>query len=192
MRAIVERCDNHGEDDQVPGRTRLVNLGAGPREVEVCEDCWHTLSVAELEKLVYEFGRDISSEDTDAKKKLRCPWCIHSLASPRNWRDHVDTKHPDEARLFVEALLNRRQKSGSAAEQVSVEQASKSALKELTAVEQPKRKQTRRSESRTCEHCGQVCGSPQGLGAHLRSAHGIEGSSQSTMALRRKKGEAGG
>lgn len=179
-RSIVGHCDNHPIEDKVLGDTHRVDLGNGPREFEACEDCWSTMTVPQLEKLVYEHGRDVS-EGGDEKRKLRCPWCLMSLASLKTLRDHVQTKHAEKVGEFV-SLFNRPSK-GQAPGVQDLRRAD-----EIMASAGVKR--TRRTEPRQCEQCGQVCASPQGLGAHMRSAHGVEGTSPATLAKRRAAGSS--
>lgn len=94
----------------------------------------------------------------DEHKKLRCPWCPRSLSSPRTLRDHVDTKHPESVSDFVAGLISRR---GSP---------------------------TSDGDGHKCPECGKACAAPQGLAAHRRRAHGIEGTSPATLAKRRAQG----
>lgn len=170
-RTIVGYCDNHAFEDKVLGDTHRVDLGTGPREFESCDDCWQTMTVAELEKLVAEHGRDVS-DNGDEKKKLRCPWCLMSLASLKTLRDHIGTKHSERVGEFISLFAQ-----------------AKAAPRKAEAEARPVgERRSRRTESRECEHCGRVCESPQGLGAHMRGAHGIEGSSPSVVAKRRAQG----
>lgn len=157
--AFCDPCADRGES--TPGITRRVDLGGGHREMEACDGCWKTLTVAELEEALERHGRQLTADDSH--RKLRCPWCPMSLASERNLRDHVDTKHPERVASFASALIDRQRKPTPAG-----------------------RVKLPRDQPAECPECGKVCSSPQGLGAHRRS-HGIEGEAPSTMAAKRKK-----
>lgn len=161
-REIVAFCDRcfDTKGDRVPGTTRQLDLGQGSFEVEICDPCYDEL-VGPLDKLLVNHGREVV-EPGSATAKLRCPWCPATLASVRNLRDHVGHKHSEQSGEFITSLVER--KNGAAA-----------------------RAPSRRSERRECPECEFVAGSPQGLGAHRRSAHGVEGSSPSTVSLRRKR-----
>lgn len=158
---IFDRCDGDHEGEPPTGSTVRVNVGSGEFEAELCEDCKAAL-IDPIEKLKMR-GRLV---EAGGKVKLRCPWCSSSLSSAGFLRAHVEAKHPDSVGEFVQALLGNRPKPPVRA-----------AAPEVEFVEEVPR--NRRTEPRKCPHCGQSCGSPQGLGAHLRSRHGIQGSSES-------------
>lgn len=148
-REIVGWCDECTENDvRTQGVTRKIDLGAGYRELEVCEDHWDTITVARLEELAEKFGRRVDDTET-GPTKLRCPWCPRSLASPRNLRDHVDTAHPENAELFLQGLLKKS--PGPRVRTKGDEEAP-----------------TRRTKELHCPHCGKACSGGTGLSAHVR------------------------
>lgn len=160
-REIVAFCDHHTDTtgERVPAQTRQIDIGAGPRQVEICDECYDVL-VTPLEKLLAAHGRDVSATGDHAS--LHCIWCRVTRRTVRGLQDHVNTEHPENAHTFLATLTTQARKSATAARK-RTEEESESVDPELAA-----RQKERESYGKVnCEICGKSVGKRGGLAGHM-------------------------
>lgn len=169
-RELITWCDRHADrDENVKGLTRRLDIGQGPRDVDLCDDC-HTEITETIAKLLIVHGRAVDVET--GYEKLHCPFCTRKLTTPARLSKHVDDIHPDQAASFITAMVGARVRRDATPLPEAAE--------ELPHVHGP-------AGVHDCDQCDASFPRPQSLGVHKRLKHGVVGVSDGAVAARRAK-----
>lgn len=92
VRTIIG-CDSCGAE---PADTLTLDIGGGPRRVDLCAACQDVVGLAKLQALLNDFGADVESTQrarSPEDDEWFCPVCQGQRASRRVLLDHMTRMH---------------------------------------------------------------------------------------------------
>lgn len=170
----VEYCDNHDRNDEVPGTTRRLDLGFGPHEIELCDDCY-IAHVRGLSELVRTRGRAVGE---GSRKRLHCNFCTITRASWTTLMRHMEVDHPQGFAEMFPAEKTSARKNGHK------KQTDETLVLDVLDDHHDGVKPGRH-DLVPCPECAAAGNptmkkGPQGLAIHRRTTHGVKGTSKAT------------